>query len=248
TSRLTRGTKPPQEGIVTATPAEPTVTEPTGTEPPAAATTPPEAPKPTEPPKAADPAPKANVWEDPEAAKAEIEKLRRENGAARTNAKAQAAEDAKKELANTIGKALGLVEDGAETDPAKLTESLTTAQADARRAQVELAVFRSATTAGGDPAALLDSTSFLASLDGIDPTDAPAVAEAITRAVEANPRLGAATDPRLPAPNPAQGASASGAGGVAQLTEADLTSMSPEQIETARKEGRLNDLLGIKST
>jgi hypothetical protein len=86
----------------------------------------------------------------PGAAKAEIERLRRENGSARTNAKAQAAEDAKKELAQTIGKALGLVEDE-PIDPAKLTESLTTAQADAKQAQVALAVFQNAGTAGGDP-------------------------------------------------------------------------------------------------
>jgi hypothetical protein len=219
-------------------PAEPTPTEPSSTEPPAAAPTPLEAPKPTEP--------KANVWEDPKAAEAEIKRLRQENGAARTNAKAQAAADAKNELAQTIGKALGLVKDE-PIDPAKLTESLTASQAEAKQARVELAVFRAASTAGGDPAALLDSTSFLKSLDGVDPSDTAAVAEAITKAVEANSRLGAASsEPRPPAPNPAQGSSASGPGGVAQLTRADLDGMSAQQIEAARKEGRLNDVLGIK--
>lgn len=228
---------------MSAQPVEPIV--PAATEPPAAAATPPApaAPKPAEPPKAADPAPTANPWDDPKAAQAEIERLRKENGASRTNAKAQAAEDARKELAQTIGKALGLVEDE-PIDPAKLTESLTAAQADARRAQVELAVFRSATAANGDPAALLDSSSFLASLDGIDPTDTAAVTAAIEAAVAANPRLGAATDPRLPAPNPAQGTSGGGPASVAQLTEADLKSMTPEQIVTAQNEGRLNTLLG----
>ena len=226
------------------TPAEPSPTPP-ATEPPAAAATPPVPTPPTEPPKATEPAPKANPWEDPEAAKAEIERLRKENGAARTNAKAQAADEARTELANTIGKALGLVKDE-PIDPAKLTESLTTAQADARRAQVELAVFRSASTAAGDPAALLDSSSFLASLASIDPADTAAVTAAITAAVAANPRLGAAPgDPKPPAPNPAQGAGAGGAAAAPQLTRAELAGMSPEAIEKARVEGRLNTALGI---
>ena len=226
------------------TPAEPTP-PPASTEPPAAAATPPTPTPPAHLPKAADPAPKANPWEDPEAAKAEIERLRKENGAARTNAKAQAADEARTELANTIGKALGLVED--ETiDPAKLTESLTTSQAEAKQARVELAVFRNAGPAGGDPSALLDSSSFLKSLDAIDPADTAAVEAAIKSAVEANPRLGAApAGPTPPAPNPAQGAGANGSAAVTQLTRADLAGMSPEAIEKARVEGRLNTALGI---
>ncbi|MGH3996685.1 MAG: hypothetical protein ACRDTJ_04400 [Pseudonocardiaceae bacterium] len=189
-------------------PAEPTPTEPTSTEPPAAAATPPTTPPPTPPPTTPPAEPKANVWEDPKAAEAEIKRLRQENGAARTNAKAQAATDAKNELAQTIGKALGLVKDE-PIDPAKLTESLTASQAEAKQARVELAVFRSATSAGGDPAALLDSSSFLRSLDAIDPADSAAVSAAIQAAVTANPRLGAeSVGPRLPAPNPAQGSSA----------------------------------------
>jgi len=220
------------------TPAEPTPTAPV--EPPAAAATPPVAPVPTEPPAAPEnpPAPpQANLWDDPKAAEAEIKRLRTENGAARTNAKAQAAEDAKKELAQTIGKALGLVED--ETiDPAKLTESLTTSQAEAKQARVELAVFRNATAANGDPAALLDSTSFLKSLEAIDPNDAAAVTAAITKAVETNPRLGAAPgDPRPPAPNPAQGASASGAPGFDELI-AEATKAGDIQKAIALKQQR----------
>ena len=222
-------------------PAEPNPTEPTGNEPSAAATTQPEAPAPTAPAK-------ANVWENPDTAKAEIERLRRENGAARTNAKAQAAEEARKELANTIGKALGIVEDGAETDPAKLTESLTASQREAKQARVELAVFRNAAAAGGDPAALLDSASFLAKVADLDPSDSAALAETIAAAVEANPRLGAApADPKAPAPNPAQGSSAAGSPDSGQLTRPDLERMTPQEIEKARIEGRLNNLLGIKT-
>ena len=200
------------------TPIEPipTPSTPAPTEPPVATATP-TTPAPTEPPKAADPAAKANPWDDPVAAEAEIKRLRQENGAARTNAKAQAAEEARTELAQTIGKALGLVKDE-PIDPAKLTESLTASQAEAKQARVELAVFRNAATAGGDPSALLDSSSFLKSLDSIDPSDSAAISAAIRSAVEANPRLAATpAAPRVPAPNPAQGASGSGAPSVADL-------------------------------
>lgn len=231
--------------------SEAPVTPPPATEPAAAAPTPPaEAPKPTEPPKAAEQAPKANVWDDPKAAEAEILRLRKENGAERVNAKQAAADEARKELANTIGKALGLVED--ETiDPAKLTESLTQSQAEAKQARVELAVFRNAATAGGDPAALLDSSSFLASLASVDPSDSAAVTAAIQSAITANPRLGAApAEPRTPAPNPAQGSSASGAGGTPQLTEADVKRLAEagkhEEIVKAREEGRLDTYLGTQ--
>lgn len=222
-------------------PAEPTTTAPaTPTEPSTAVTTPP-APAAQADPKPAEPTAQANPWDDPAAAKAEIEKLRRENGSARTNAKAQAAEDAKKELAQTIGKALGLVEDEA-IDPAKLTESLTTAQAEAKHAQVALAVYQNAGPAGGDPVALLDSTTFLKSVAGVDPADTAAVAAAIKAAVEANPRLGAApTDPRPPAPNPAQGAAAGGAPGLDDQI-ADATKAGNHQLAIALKQRRAAEL------
>ncbi len=193
---------------MTAPTSEPTQSE--TTEPPVATATPeaPAAPASTATEPKAEPS--GTPWEDPIAAKAEIERLRRENGAARTNAKAQAAEDAKKELAQTIGKALGFVEDE-PIDPAQLTESLTVAQSQAKQAQVALAVYQNAGTVG-DPVALLDSTTFLKSVADIDPTDTAAITAAIEAAVAANPRLGAApTDPRTPAPNPAQGSSAGGA-------------------------------------
>jgi len=194
-------------------PIVPVPTDPAATPPASGATEP---PKPTEPAAAAPPAttppvePKANVWEDPEAAKAEIERLRRENGAARTTAKQQAADEARTELAQTIGKALGIVKDDAPVDPAALVEQATSSQADAKQARVELAVFRNAGAAGGDPLALLDSASFLAKASSLDPTDTAAITAAITEAVTANPRLGAAAGSRVPAPNPAQGTSGGG--------------------------------------
>lgn len=200
---------------MTAAPAEPITTPaapaapPVPSEPSTAVTTPPVPAAPAEPPKPADPAPTSNPWDDPAAAKAEIEKLRRENGSARTTAKAQAAEEARKELAASLNKILD--PDAAPVDPATLAQNLTASQQEAKQARVALAVYQNAGTVG-DPLALLDSTTFLASVAAIDPTDTAAVQAAIAAAVAANPRLGAApTDPRAPQPNPAQGASGGGA-------------------------------------
>jgi hypothetical protein len=228
---------------MTATPVEPTPTTDPAPEPPAAATTPPASPEPPKP-KAPEPTTKANPWEDPEAAQAEIERLRKENAKDRTNAKAQAAEDARKELAQSIAKILDPDATEPTDDPVKLAESLTASQSEAKAARVELAVFKAAGAAGGDPAALLDSSSFLASLDSIDPTDTAAITDAIKAAVGANPRLGAAPgDPKVPAPNPAQGTSAGGPGAAGQLTEADVKRLYAEgkhdEIVKAKAEGRL---------
>jgi hypothetical protein len=213
---------------------------PEATPPAPAATTPPvpEPPKVPESPKVEAP---ADPWADPVAARAEIEKLRKENGAERTNAKAQAAEDAKKEMAQTIAKALGLVDDDS-TDPAKLTEKLTESQTAAQQARVELAVFKAAPDAAGDPLALLDSTSFLKSLDGVDPSDTAAVQAAITAAITAYPRLGAETGPRAPAPNPAQGAGGSGAAPDLEAQIADATKAGDFQKAIALKQQRAAEL------
>lgn len=52
------------------------------------------------------------------------------------------------------------------------------------------------------------------------------------------------TEKRSPAADPSQGAKPNDA---AQLTEADLQGMSPQQVDQARKDGRLNVLMGIKN-
>lgn len=223
--------------------SEAPVTEPTTTEPAAAAPTPQEpasdAPK-------AESAKGSGLPTDVDALHTMIRDLRRENANRRTEPK-QAAEAARTEIAQTIGKALGLVADDAPVDPAELTRQIETSQAEANRARVELAVYRSAASAGGDPAALLDSTSFLASLAGIDPTDSSAMSGAIAKAVETNPRLGVApAAPAAPAPNPAQGAASPGPTAPVQLGTADLARMTPAQISEARQKGQLADLLAGK--
>lgn len=208
---------------MSAQPAEPTTTAPAAPATPQAAVTPPASPPapaaPAEPAKPADNQPPWGDDFDPEKAWTLIQNLKQE-AKGKGDAKAQAATEAKKELAQTIGKALGLVEDE-PIDPAKLTESLTAAQQEAKRAQVALAVYQNAGQVG-DPVALLDSTTFLNSVASVDPSDTAAITAAIEAAVAANPRLGAAPpDPRTPAPNPAQGSSAAGAPDLdAQITAA----------------------------
>lgn len=162
---------------------------------PAAATPPTPTPPAPGAPAATDPPSSENPWSDPVKAQAEIERLRRENGADRTNAKAAAADEARQELAQTIGKALGLVPDDT-TDPAALATAAQEAAVKAREAQVELAVYKAASTAEkkADPAALLDSRAFLTSVHDLDPAAADfqeKLGAAIKAAVEANPKLAA---------------------------------------------------------
>lgn len=66
-----------------------------------------------------------------------------------------------------------------------------TAEADARAARVELAVHRAAPGKNADATALLDSRAFQARVQDLDPTDSDALAAAIDKAVEDNPRLAA---------------------------------------------------------
>lgn len=135
-----------------------------------------------------------------------------------------AAEAAQTEMAKKVGKALGLVEDE-EVDPAKLIEQATTSQKAAKKAAVELAVFRAAATANADPEALLDSRTFLATVADIEPSDSAALVAAITDAVATNPRLGKA-EPVVPGmrPNRAQGTSAQPPVGIdAQIAAAEAS-------------------------
>lgn len=165
---------------------------------------------------------------------AELKSARAEAGKARVTAKQNAADEARKDLAQQIGKALGLVQDE-PVDPAKLTEQLTEATADSRQAKTELAVFRAAAGGDADPVALLDSRTFLESVKDIDPADSKALGDAITAAVKANPRLARTAPSAGMRPNQAQGASASPPMNV------------NEQIDAAHKAGNLNEVMRLKS-
>lgn len=206
-------------------PAEPTTPEPT--EPPVATATPP-APAPAEPPKAAEPA--ATGGDDtPNVIKALRDDFKAER------ARRQAAETSQQAYLEAMGKALGYTPESAPQDPVQLGQELEAERTAAKNARVELAVFKASGAAGGDPLQLLDSESFKRSLDAIDPADTAAVQAAIASAVAANPRLGAAPgDPKTPAPNPAQGSSASGAPGL------------DDQIDAATKAGDFQTAIALK--
>ena len=126
-----------------------------------------------------------------------ISDLRAENARQRTNAKASAADEARSEIAGVLAKALGLPTeaggDEVETDPATQVQALTSqieAQTSAARtAALELAIYRTATKAGGNPDLLLDSRSFLETVATLEPDDTEALQTAITKAVESNPNL-----------------------------------------------------------
>ncbi|MFG3174931.1 hypothetical protein ACGFZC_07610 [[Kitasatospora] papulosa] len=136
--------------------------------------------------------------ESPEATIARLQKeLKAANGEsakARTTAKKAAADEARTEIVQELGKALGLIKDEKDTppDPAALTARIEQATAAHRETAVELAVYRGAGKHGADPDALTDSRAFLASIKGLDPSDdgfGKAVSAAIKKAVEDNPKL-----------------------------------------------------------
>jgi hypothetical protein len=151
-------------------------------------------------PKPKAPAKKAGD-EDPAATIARLQKeLKTANGEAakaRTSAKKAAADEARTEIVQELGKALGLIKDekDAPPDPAALKAQIEQATAAHRETAVELAVYRGASKYGADPDALTDSRTFLRSIKDLDPSDAEfakKVNAAIKKAVEDNPKLKAA--------------------------------------------------------
>lgn len=129
----------------------------------------------------------------------ELSAARKDAGKSRVTAKQQAADDARADLAQQIGKALGLVKDDAPADPAQLTQQLAAEQAKARQTAVELAVYRTAPAAGANPDALLDSRAFADAVATLDPTDTDAITAAVKAAITANPRLAGQQAPAGPA-------------------------------------------------
>lgn len=183
-------------GSITATPGE--------TQAPAAPAAPATAPAPATPPTAAAPAapaatPAAEKVEDlPDWAQKLIADTRKEAGDHRV-AKT-AAEKRQQDILAAVAKAAGLKVDGEDEtpDPAKLTEQLTSTQAQARQAAVELAVYKAAGKHQGDPDALLDSRGFLTKVADLDPTAddfTSKVDAAVKDAIKDNPKLKAGRAP-----------------------------------------------------
>lgn len=140
--------------------------------------------------------------EDPAATIARLQKdLKTANGEAakaRTTAKKSAADEARTEIVQELGKALGLIKDDDKTppDPAVLKQQIEQATAAHRSTALELAVYRGAAKAGVDPDSITDSRAFMASIKDLDPSDegfAKAVTAAMKKAAEDNPKLKAAS-------------------------------------------------------
>lgn len=174
---------------------EPTPPAPTPTPEPTPTPTP---PVPTPPAPEPTPAPSDDLPEDRDALVKMIGDLRKENASTRTTAKKQAADEARAELAQSIGKAIGLVKDDEPVDPAELAKQIEQSKTSERTAQIHLAVFKTAGKHLGDPEALLDSSSFLAKLSDLDPNASDfdtKVGEVIKTAVDANPKLKSSSTP-----------------------------------------------------
>lgn len=182
------------------------------------------------------------IWNDPAKAQAEILRLRRENGDERVNAKAKAADDARAEIAQTIGKALGIIKDGESLDPAKLQEQLQQRDADNRTLRVEVAVERAARAAGAYDDLMVAALARQGKLTGLDPTAATFQTD-----VDALVKGAVDADPRLKTTARAAGASGieqtGGTGELGQITEEQLKTMTPEQIVDAHNKGLTKNLL-----
>ncbi|XUM01231.1 hypothetical protein ACQ86F_31625 [Streptomyces venezuelae ATCC 10712] len=164
----------------------------------------------------------------------ELEDARKDAGKARTDAKKQAAEEAKASLVQELGKALGLVKDddkdAAPPDPAKLTAEIERATAAHRQTATELAVFKGASKHGADPDSLTDSRAFMAKLAKLEPGAddfSKKVGEAIKAAVADNPKLKAAGQ-----------ASAASASGEFTGGTGEPDSNGPKSIDDIRAERR----------
>ncbi|MFJ3597907.1 hypothetical protein ACIPRU_15490 [Streptomyces sp. NPDC090126] len=122
-------------------------------------------------------------------------------------------------------------------------ESAALSKANARILRAEV----KAAAAGklADPAdayKFLDLDQFEVDDDGN--VDSDEVAEAIDDLIQSKPYLAAATAKRFQGTG--DGGAARKAGRPKQLTRADLKSMTPEAIDKAREDGRLDDLMGGK--
>lgn len=212
---------------------------------PAAPAAPAPVPAPPATPPAASPAGQPqDVASLPDWAQTLIRDTRAEAAGHRT--RATAAEQQQTTVLQNIATALGITPQGTP-DPATLQASLTAAQEQARQNAVRAALYETAADHGANPAALRDSVAFLESVKALDPADTAAIVAAAKAAVTANPALSAApATPPPPAGPPAGGADLSGGnpGAPRQLTEADLKTMTPEQIVKAQDDGLLRNLLG----
>ena len=227
------------------------MTDPTGTPDPTPTTTPPSPlnvpphpPTPTGAP--AGHGDTIDIASLPEPVQKIIRDARAEASKARTTAKANAADEARKELAAQVAKALGIQVGDEPPDPAQLAAQVEAAKRQAATSALHLSVYQAAGQTGADPDRLLDSRSFLSHLDSAV-TAAPGTAEFTTQITDA---VKSWTDghPQFKTAGQAPAARSSapitgGPGEGAPITEEQLRQMTPEQITEALAAGRLTHLL-----
>lgn len=172
----------------------------------------------------------------------ELEGARAEAGKSRVNAKEAAAAEATQKIVRDLAKAAGIELPGDKPDPDKLAADLAAARTDGQQASLALAIYKAAPALSANPDALLDSLSFQTAVKDLDPKSADfdaKVAEAINKAVTANPNLKTGRAPG------ASGVDMTGGSGEpGQITEDQLKTMTPEQIVEAQNKGLLRNLLG----
>lgn len=232
------------------------MTQPTTAPPdPAAPTAPPVAPTPTPspPPAAAPPAgAPVDLAAELAAVKAEAERWKHhsrtnEDRYKTTSEKLTAQETILKQLAEKAG----ITIDGAP-DPAQLAAQLTAAQSTAQQRAIELAVFKAASAAGGNPDALLDSRAFMSKTAGLDLNDpdlTEKVKALVAETVTANPTLAAAPNGQPLATPPAPQAPAISGGnfsgaptGQRQWTDQDVARATPAELNKAISDGLLTNM------
>lgn len=157
-----------------------------------------------------------------------VRDLRRENGTARTAAKASAAEKARQELAQEIGRAIGLVkDDGDKADPNTLAEQL---QSERRERYAE----KAARTAKLDPDRLLDSRRFTRELAQLDPAaaDFTDALEALVQSYTDDPRFKTSSAGQAPARS--SGDFSGGPGTAPRFTREQIARMTPAEYAQNR--------------
>ena len=173
--------------------------------------------------------------EDPAATIARLQKeLKQANadaGKARTNAKKTAADEARTEIVQELGKALGLIKDDkdAPPDPAALMAQVEKARTEHREAVVEIAVRDGAEKHGAHAKRLTDSRSFMRSIKDLDPAD-----EGFQKAISAAIKQAVADDPHFRASQ----APARSSGDFSGSTEKPKNSNSIEAQREARRKAR----------
>lgn len=187
---------------------------------------------------------------------AEAEKWKANSRKNEANAKAnREAEAAQKQLLAEVAAKLGIQGADGQPDPKQISAQLEAAQQQNRATALEVAVLRAAGRLGADGDALLDSRTFRAQLDGLDPTQPEGIVAVIQAALTGSPgKYGTAPAPGTAGTAPATAtATASTAstfdgspGGNRQWTDEDVARAKPAELQKAMDAGLLKNLLGSR--